>query len=45
MESTSLSERAEGVLYRCRRAVSTVDRGWKATGLGVGIVLLLLFLP
>jgi hypothetical protein len=38
-----LGSRFEDLVARCGRAVRGADRGWKATALGVAIVLLTTF--
>ncbi|MDS0282738.1 hypothetical protein [Haloarcula onubensis] len=38
MVGSSSSTRTSSVLARWRRIVATADRGWKATALGVAIV-------
>jgi hypothetical protein len=40
---TPLGSRFEDLVARCGRAVRGADRGWKATALGVTIVLLAAF--
>ena len=45
MDNTGSNHWRESLAVRVRRMVAAVDRGWKATALGVAIVVVALLVP
>lgn len=45
MDALRTERDGSGLVRRMRRWIAAVDRGWKATLLGLGIVLVYVFLP
>jgi hypothetical protein len=45
MDVKRSSTRTESLVTRCRRRVAAADRGWKATALGITIVLATTLVP